>query len=232
MCNNSLRLFLEFYKIINNSTSTFDGAISSDKTYYYVDASGAKADTIGTGTYTLVEGTPGGQTVLTVTPSVSLEKTSYVYDGKEKKPAVTVKAGAVVLKASDYTVSYASGRKDVGKYEVSVKLKGNYAGSGKASFTIVPKGTKISKVTAAKKGFTVKWAKQASQTTGYQIQYSTKSNFKGAKTVKVKGAKTVSKKITKLNKKTKYFVRIRTYKKVGGTEYYSAWSAKKSVKTK
>ena len=75
--------------------------------------------------------------------------------------------------------------------------------------------------------------KQTAQTTGYQIQYSTSASFKsGNKTVTVKGASAVSKKIVKLGAGKTYYVRIRTYRTVGEKNYYSAWSAKKSVKTK
>ncbi len=75
----------------------------------------------------------------------------------------------------------------------------------------------------------VKWSKNT-RATGYQIQYSTSSSFSSYKTVKVKSYKTVSKTISKLTRKKKYYVRVRAYKTVSGTNYYSAWSGKKSVK--
>lgn len=82
------------------------------------------------------------------------------------------------------------------------------------------------------KKITVKW-KKASGVTGYQIQYSRSKTFKsGNKTVKVSGANKASKVISKLKKGKTYYVRIRTYKTVSGTTYYSAWSAKKKVKVK
>ena len=37
----------------------------------------------------------------------------------------------MLVKDTDYTVSYASGRKNAGSYKVTVKMKGNYSGSGK-----------------------------------------------------------------------------------------------------
>ncbi|MCM1115236.1 MAG: secretory protein, partial [Clostridium sp.] len=71
------------------------------------------------------------------------------------------------------------------------------------------------------------------QTTGYQIQYSTDKNFKkNNKTVTVSSNKTTSKTISKLSGKKKYYVRIRTYKTVSGTKYYSSWSSVKTVTTK
>ena len=99
-----------------------------------------------------------------------------------------------------------------------------------------PAGTKITKLTAGKKSFTVNWKKPSKKnlkkTTGYQIRYSLKSSMKGAKTVTVKKNKTVSLTVKKLKSKKKYFVQIRTYKTSGGKNYYSAWSASKTVKTK
>ncbi len=82
----------------------------------------------------------------------------------------------------------------------------------------------------------MRWKKQASQTTGYEIQYSTNSKFKGAKTLKGIKAKTTSKNVTKLKAKKKYYVRIRTYKTVKINEksvkLYSSWSKVKKVTTK
>ena len=162
--------------------------------------------------------------------SVKLSATAYNYNGKVRKPSVTIKDkyGKTVPK-NVYTVTYAKGRKNVGKYKVTVK----YDGTKNLYFTIYPKATTLSKVTAAKKGFTVKWKKQAAQTTGYQIQYALNSKFtSGKKTVTVKKNTLTSKKIAKLKAKKKYYVRIRTYKKVGKLTYYSPWSKAKTVTTK
>ena len=108
-----------------------------------------------------------------------------------------------------------------------ITLKGNYSGSKTLSFTIVPKGTKLSKATASKGTMKISWKAQKTQTTGYQIQYSTSKNFKNAKTVTIKKNATTSAKIKKPNKQKKYYVRIRTYKPVGKNKFYSDWSASK-----
>lgn len=170
--------------------------------------------------------------------SVKLSTTTYTYNGKVKKPAVTAKDNKNnVIPKSAYTVKYSSGCKSVGKYNATVTFRGDYSGSFVRSFQIIPKGTKIKRLKAGKKSFTVKWTAQKTQTTGYQVQYCLKKNFKkGAKTTTVGKNKTVSKKITKRGKKKTYYVRIRTYKtvKVKGksTKLYSGWSAVKKVKTK
>ena len=77
---------------------------------------------------------------------------------------------------------------------------------------------------------TVKWVKNA-KATGYQIQYSTSKTFaSGNKAVSVTSASTVSKVIGSLTKGKTYYVRMRTYKTVGSTKYWSAWSVAKTVK--
>ena len=177
-------------------------------------------------------------TVIPKASSIKLSATSYTYDGKVKTPAVTVKdsKGKTLKKNTDYTVSYASGRKSVGKYAVKITFKGNYSGTKTLYFYIKPKTTSISSITAGSKKFTVKWKKQATQTNGYQIQYSTSSNFTNAKAVTVGYNSTTSKTISKLLGKKKYYVRVRTYKtvKIDGkaTNIYSGWSSVKSVTTK
>ena len=176
--------------------------------------------------------------VIAKAKTASLSAVNYTYDGKTKQPTVMVKdsKGKALKNGTDYTVSYPKGMKNVGKYTVKVKLKGNYSGSKSMTYNINPKGTSVSKVTAAKKGFKVTWKKQATQTTGYQVQYSTSSKFKKAKTVTISKNKTTSKSVSKLSAKKKYYVRVRTYKtvKVNGknVKLYSGWSKAKSVTTK
>ena len=99
---------------------------------------------------------------------------------------------------------------------------------------MIPKGTSLLKVSSYKKGFSLGWKKQAAQTTGYEIAYSTDSSFskKSTKIVPVNKNKTTSKLITKLKAGRKYYVRIRTYKTVTGKKYYSNWSKVKKITTK
>ena len=171
--------------------------------------------------------------VISYPKTVTLSKTSYTYNGKAQKPSVSVKdASGKKIASSNYKVTYASGCKNVGSYTVKITFRGNYTGTIYQKFTINPKGSTISSLSARSGAFTVKWKKQFVQTTGYQIQYSVRSSFKNAKTVTVSSAKTVSRTISRLGKKKKYYVRIRTYKTSGKTKYYSAWSKAKSVKTK
>lgn len=166
--------------------------------------------------------------------TVTLSTTAYTYNGKVRKPTVTIKdSKGNKISSENYTISYPKGRKNVGTYNVTIKFKGNYSGTVKRVFTIKPKTTNISKLTKGKKKFTVKWKKRTTQTSGYQIQYATNSKFtKNKKTVTVSKNKTTSKTISKLKAKKKYYIRVRTYKTVNGKKIYSSWSKAKTIVTK
>ena len=166
--------------------------------------------------------------------SIKLSATSYTYNGKTKKPTVTVKDSKGKTVSKDYyTVKYASGRKNPGKYTVTVTFKGKYSGTKKLSFTIKPAKATLSKVSAGSKQLTATW-KTVTAVTGYEVQASTSSKFtsKTTKKATVKSAKTKKTTIKKLTKGKKYYVRVRAYKTVDGKKIYGAWSAVKSVKVK
>lgn len=177
------------------------------------------------------------ETIYKVT-NIKLSKTSYIYNGSEKKPSIIVKdkKGKTLKNGTDYTVSYAKGRKSVGQYSIKITLNGNYKGSKTISFKILPKKSSIKKLTAGSKQFKINLKKQLVQTTGYQIQYSTSSKFKSSKIVTIKNNKTTEKVIKKLQAKKKYYVRVRTYKSViveqKNVKLYSEWSSVQSVITK
>ena len=134
-----------------------------------------------------------------------------------------------MISPESYTVSY-SKNKNVGTAVVRVVFQGNYSGIVTRTFAIRTKGTTILKLKSVSKGFTVTWKKNKNQTTGYQIQYAANKNFKGAKVKTYEGVTKAT--VVKLKAKKKYYVRIRTYKKVDGVRIYSDWSKAKSVKTK
>ena len=175
----------------------------------------------------------GAEAVIPHPKKIALSKTSLAYNGVVQNPDyIIVDANGDIISSSNYTVTYSKGCKNVGKYIATITFKGNYEGTVSKTFTINPKGTSLKSLTAGVKKLTVKWAKQTTQTTGYQIQYSTSAKFANAKAVTVTKNTITSKAVTKLAGKKKYYVRIRTYKKVAGKNYYSAWSKSKTVKTK
>jgi hypothetical protein len=166
--------------------------------------------------------------------TITFSKTAYTYNGEAKKPKLTVKnSDGKTISADNYSVTYKNNTK-VGTATATIRFSYGYSGTVEKTFAINPKGTTLRTVSSPRtKVASVTWTKQVTQITGYQIQYAKDSKFeKSAKTVTVKGTSATSKTLTKLTAKTKYYVRIRTYKTVNGKKYYSAWSKKMSVKTK
>jgi len=153
------------------------------------------------------------------------------YTGKAIKPTPVVKYNGKKLKlGTDYKLKYAN-NKTLGSATIAIIGRGNYTGTRKVTFRIVLKPTTISKLTPGKGQITVAW-KKGSLNAGYQIGYSTDPDFISAQTMTVKGIDTTKATLKNLQSKTTYYVRVRTYKTVSGSAYYSAWSKAKSVKTK
>lgn len=163
--------------------------------------------------------------------NVSVGTKSYVYDGKAKKPTVTVSYKSNTLKnGTDYTVTY-SNNKNVGTGKIKITGKGKYDGTKTVTFTIVPKETKIVKIQGKKRKIAIKWNAQKTQISGYEIQASKSKSFSSKTVIKV-GKNSTSANITGLSKNKKYYVRIRTYKNGSQTRYVSKWSPVKSAKAK
>ena len=169
-----------------------------------------------------------------VTPAVTISNKVLTYNGQNRMPSVSVKYGNVVLKRNqDYTVRYATKCSNVGTYNAVVTLKGNYAGSNKASYKIIPKTPRIYSVVDSNSKFDVKLYRQTEQTTGYQIQYSLNSSFaSGNKSVTIGKYNTTEKTITKPETGKTYYVRVRAFKKAGANTYYSSWSKATSTVVK
>ena len=107
-------------------------------------------------------------------------------------------------------------------------VKGKYSSS--ITVETIPETTSKLTLKAGKKQLTASWS-SVSGISGYEVQYSTSSKMKSAKTVKLsKSSKKTT--IKKLTKGKKYYVRLRTYKTVNGKKVYSDWSAVKNVKVK
>lgn len=180
---------------------------------------------------------------------LTIATTSYVKTASAKAQSFKLNA-----KATGGKITYKSNNKNIKVDSTGkVTIAKNYSGravitvtagnvyyktvSRKVVITVKPATTTLKSVknstakNASKGKITVAWNK-LSYVTGYQIQYSTTSNFKSGtnKLVNVKGDNNASKVITRLLKNKTYYVRIRTYKLIAGKNVYSSWSAKKSVK--
>lgn len=170
--------------------------------------------------------------------SVKLSKTTYTYNNKICRPAVTVTdSNGKKISAENYTIKYQNAKsKNPGSYKVMVSFKGAYSNTKAKTlyYTIKPAKAKVTAKNTSKNSTIITW-KKVTGVTKYEIQYSTNSNFKKAKTITTSG-KVTSKKLTKLKGNKKYYVRIRSYKtaKVNGKgkKLYSDWSKQVVVSTK
>lgn len=154
------------------------------------------------------------------------------YTGKKITPALTVTyQGAVLQAGQDYKVSYSYNKK-IGRASVNVTGIGNYEGSRYLSFYIITKAPTVKKVSSpTKKRLSIKWSK-IKAADGYQIQIATNKAFtKNVKTFKIK-KKSITKTILKVKGKRKYYVRLRSYKKIDGKLRYSTYSATKKTRVK
>ncbi len=167
----------------------------------------------------------------------SIKALSKVYTGED----VLVKVNLIdtdrnnyrLREGVDYIVSY-DYNDSVGPALATITGIGSYTGDIYYPYDILPKGTSVKKLKAAKRSLKVSWKKQTLKTRGYQIQISTDKKFKkNRRTITVKGNKNTSKSIKKLRSRKRYYVRVRTWTRADGSiKYYSPWSSVKSVKTK
>ena len=166
---------------------------------------------------------------------LKLSKTSYVYNGKNAKPKVTVYNGRKKVSSKYYKVTYKNNKK-VGYATMIVKGKGKFAKyAGKAAFTIKLKTLKKPSVKKGAKGtLNVSW-KRDGQATKYVVQYSQSKKFKGksTKTVTITNNKIGKTVLKGLTGKKNYYVRVRSCKAVNGRKIWSSWSSRSSkVKVK
>ena len=161
----------------------------------------------------------------------TLKKNTYIYDGKAKKPSVTVTLKGKKLKqGTDYTVKYKNNKKS-GIATVLISGKGAYIGTVTKTFKILPKQTSFIKKISGNTGeIDLSW-KKADSATGYEIRYSTDSKMKKNVQKKViTQNKTITLKIKKLKNNAVYYVQIRTYKLADGKKIYSTWSKTDQIK--
>lgn len=156
---------------------------------------------------------------------ITLSGTKFTATGKAIKPTVKVilKNGKILKLNTDYTLTY-SANTYPGTASVTIKGKGLYTGSVKKIFTIMPMQTKSLKVSTRKTtSLKLAWTKQ-SGVTGYEVQKydSKKKAWKAYKTIT---SNTNSVTASKLTAGVTYKFRVRSYKTVGKSKYYGAYSA-------
>ena len=162
--------------------------------------------------------------------NVKLNRTSYTYTGKSIRPSVTVTVNGKKIGSSAYKLYYKN-NKNSGIGTVQVRGIGKYSRINKTlTFKILPPKTLLTGLKKANRSFTASWKKNI-QATGYQIQYAADSRFtKERKTVTVGKQSATRYKISGLKNKKTYYIRIRSYKRVGKKVLYSSWSTVKKIR--
>lgn len=162
--------------------------------------------------------------------NVKLNRTSYTYTGKSIRPSVTVTVNGKKIGANAYKLYYKN-NKNSGIGTVQVRGTGKYSRINKTlTFKILPPKTLLTGLKKANRSFTASWKKNI-QATGYQIQFAADSRFtKERKTVTVGKQSATRYKISGLKNKKTYYVRIRSYKRVGKKVLYSSWSTVKKIR--
>ena len=154
-----------------------------------------------------------------------------VYNGKQRYAKLN---GIYPLKPNkDYKKIYKQKkRKAIGKYTVTIKGIGDYNGSFKKTFKIIPKKPKIVSAKKTKTTATIKW-KKVKNCSGYVIELlnwvSDEESEQGGgyntyKKVTIKSKKRTSKKFTNIKKSKCDACWMRSYKVVNGKRIYSHWS--------
>ena len=156
----------------------------------------------------------------------------YVYrstNGKKFTKVKTITSGNTV-KFND-TKANKNGQKYV--YKIVAYTKDN---NGKETVIVTTKKTKTGYFLSTPKVTSVKNQKGAKavvawttnkKASGYQIEYTVSGGKSQTMTVSAKNKNATLK---NLKKKKIYTIRVRSYKTVSNTKYYSAWSSKKTVK--
>ena len=163
--------------------------------------------------------------------SVSLSATAYVYNGKNRTPSTTVKiklgSETVTLKKdTHYTVTYSSNRSSIGAKTVVIKGKGNYQGTIKKTYKVVPEraaGVKITKRTTGSLSVKCNTAKDSSCKYQFLIKKYDASNKKWV-IVSTKNVSSPSVAFSGLSSGKPYAIYARIYKTVNSKNYIGSWS--------
>lgn len=151
-------------------------------------------------------------------PAVHYNKTvkEYCYDCEEYH---TYTEDAVFKKGTDYTMTISGGYTKIGTYTATIKFKGNYTGTLKRKFKIIPAAPKNVKTTKrTTKDISISWSK-VKGAQGYKV-YRWKS---GKGYVFYKSTTKTSMTVPRASKNDiDVYYYVIAYKKVGKTNYNSA----------
>ena len=208
-------------KAEKNDNHTFTNGSAKGHNYDWSASKKATFTADGTknGTCTVC-GVTSSKTVYAV-KSVTLSQERYIHNGTNKTPKVTIKdsKGNKLVKNTDYTLTVASSRKNIGRYTVKITLKGDYQGSKSVYFYILPgKTSSVKSAEQTTTSVTLKWS-AVSGAAGYVVY-----RYSPSKGAYVKSGTTTGTAFTvkSLYTGTKYTFRVKAYgKTTAGKIYYS-----------
>lgn len=145
------------------------------------------------------------------------------YSVADKKVAVVSEEGKVTIKGYGKTTITIQASETI-QYNSAVR---------EITITVIPKAPSLTSVDSpVKRQLVCTWSK-GKGVSGYQVSISLDKKFKKNTIERVADGKKNSVKTPPLLKSKKvYYVRVRAFKKVGKTKYYSKWSKVKDVKVK
>ncbi len=210
----------EYNESIKQSTSIKKDKIYNGSLYHYDDVDYYKLTTVAGGTI-----------------SVKFSRDATDDDGYGYKVQILDKAGKSVSEQKIDNVakgSISNFKVSKGIYYIAVSRAGYFGPSTytnyKISYSFKLATPSFKKVISDKDTVKITWNRK-SDVDGYELQYATNKSFSKAKTIKYTSNKTVSKILKKLSVNKKYYVRIRTFKKIDGKTNYSSWSKVKYATT-
>lgn len=169
---------------------------------------------------------PNVKTALGVKPftlkaSVTTGDGKLSYSSSNQAVAVISSAGKVTVKGVG-TTTITITASETSAYKKTTK---------KITIKVYPKATVITQlVSETSKKMLVRWS-SVSGSTGYHVQYADNASFNSPKAYYASSAAS-GVRFSNVKTGTRYYVRVRTFKKVNGVTYYSKWSTVKSVVVK
>ena len=158
--------------------------------------------------------------------TAKLFRKSYNYTGKAIEPFVNVENPGFITpyKGENYFVKYENNIQP-GIATVKIVGFGDYYGTIKTTFKIMPPQPRGKKASWGKSSVKIYLKKYSANVTGFQVRLSNYESMKKSKVFTFKGAKpkALTVKSKKMIYKKKCWLQIRAYKQVGKKTLYSAW---------
>lgn len=152
----------------------------------------------------------------------------------------TVKPDNAIIKSVTWTSSNSKVASVSSSGKVTAKQPGTAVITGKTingkaakcTINVRPVGTPVTKLQSQRKGWLNIQYRANRKANGYQMQYGTSSNMKGAKYAAVNNSAIRSYTRKDVKSGAIYYVRVRTFNVVNGKRIYSDWSGIKRMRVK